>query len=223
MGICESALKTSRFFGSDHSKFKEIQLRFFQTLGSIRGKLHPPHRVSMGKFVSGKGKYSMKIFGGAAKLEIGNWVSLGSGLEVLLGGEHNTKNVSTSQDFVILSASIKNMPNIFTKAPDAHNSKGDVKIGNDVWIGKNASILGGVTIGDGAVVGAFSVVTKDVPPYAIVAGNPAKLIHMRFDDETISQLLKIKWWTWSSQRIKENAALLQSENVQEFIAKNRVA
>lgn len=93
-------------------------------------------------------------------------------------------------------------------------------IGNDVWIGVNACVLSGVRIGDGAVVGACSVVTRDVPPYAIVAGNPARLVRKRFDDETIEELLKIKWWDWDIERIKENLPLLLSENVKDFAEKN---
>lgn len=77
-------------------------------------------------------------------------------------------------------------------------------IGNDVWIGTNAIVLNGVKVGNGAVIGANTVVTKDVPPYAIVAGNPGKIIKYRFEKEIISQLEKIKWWNWSLEKIKEN-------------------
>lgn len=76
-------------------------------------------------------------------------------------------------------------------------------IGNDVWIGENVTIKGGVTIGDGAVIGMNALVTKDVPPYAIVGGNPAKIIRYRFDDDAIKALLKIKWWNWPLELIKE--------------------
>lgn len=74
-------------------------------------------------------------------------------------------------------------------------------IGNDVWIGRSSIVLSGVTISDGAVVGAGSIVTKDVPSYAIVAGNPAKFIRNRFDDDTICQLIKIKWWSFSDSKL----------------------
>jgi acetyltransferase-like isoleucine patch superfamily enzyme len=74
-------------------------------------------------------------------------------------------------------------------------------IGNDVWIGRSSIVLSGVTISDGAVVGAGSIVTKDVPSYAIVAGNPAKFIRNRFDDDTIRQLIKIKWWSFSDSKL----------------------
>ena len=92
-----------------------------------------------------------------------------------------------------------------------------MEIGNDVWIGMNAMILSGVKIGDGAVVGAGSVVTKDVEPYAVVAGNPAREIRKRFDDQTISELLKANWWDWDIQKIRENVPYLLSNNVKKFL------
>ena len=90
-------------------------------------------------------------------------------------------------------------------------------IGNDVWIGRNVIIISGVKIGDGSVIGAGSVVTKDVPPYAIAAGNPAKIVRMRFDEETIKKLLKIEWWNWSLERVLANLPYLLSNDIAEFV------
>ena len=87
-----------------------------------------------------------------------------------------------------------------------NQSNGDVFIGSDVWIGYGAIILSGITIGNGAVVGAGAVVTKSVPPYTVVAGNPAKEIRKRFDEETIKTLLETAWWDWPDEKIKENMA-----------------
>ncbi len=93
---------------------------------------------------------------------------------------------------------------------DAWDNKGDIIIGNDVWIGYEAVILSGITIGDGAMIGTRAVVTKDVPPYTIVGGVPAKPIRKRFDDVTIARLLELKWWDWSEERIKANLEIIQS-------------
>ena len=83
-------------------------------------------------------------------------------------------------------------------------SRGDTTIGNDVWIGRDAMIMPGVTVGDGAIIGARAVVAADVPPYAIVVGNPARLIRRRFSDEEIAQLLRIAWWNWPIEMITEH-------------------
>ena len=93
---------------------------------------------------------------------------------------------------------------------DAWDNKGDIIIGNDVWIGYEAVILSGITIGDGAIIGTRAVVTKDIPPYTIVGGVPAKPIRKRFDDVTIARLLELKWWDWSEERIKANLEIIQS-------------
>ena len=90
----------------------------------------------------------------------------------------------------------------------AWDNKGDIVIGNDVWIGFEAVILSGVTIGDGAIIGTRAVVTKDVPSYTIVGGVPSKPIRKRFSDDVISELLKLRWWEWSENRIKKNIAAI---------------
>ena len=99
---------------------------------------------------------------------------------------------------------------------DAWDNKGDIVIGNDVWIGYEAVIMQGVTIGDGATIGTRAVVTKDVPPYTIVGGVPAKPIRKRFSDEVIAQLLEIKWWDWPDEKIKENISAIQSGNIHDL-------
>lgn len=96
----------------------------------------------------------------------------------------------------------------------AWDQKGDIIIGNDVWIGYEAVILSGVTIGDGAVIGCRAVVTKDVPPYTIVGGVPAKSIRKRFDEETIKELQKIKWWDWPEEKIAEKIRAIQTGNLE---------
>ncbi|MBY8082158.1 CatB-related O-acetyltransferase [Vibrio fluvialis] len=95
--------------------------------------------------------------------------------------------------------------------------KDNLSIGNDVWIGTNATICRGVTVGDGAVIGANSVVTKDVPPYAIVVGSPARVLKYRFDDKIIALLMDLKWWDLPPELIKEKFELMSSSNIEDII------
>ena len=99
----------------------------------------------------------------------------------------------------------------------AWDNKGDIVIGNDVWIGYEAVIMAGVTIGDGAIIGTRSVVTKDVPPYTIVGGAPAKPIRKRFPQNTVDTLLKIKWWDWSKEQIAQHITEIQSGSIEHLI------
>lgn len=100
----------------------------------------------------------------------------------------------------------------------AWDNKGDIVIGNDVWIGYEAVIMPGVTIGDGAIIGTRAVVTKDVAPYTIVGGVPAKPIRKRFPEETIQSLLEMRWWEWSKERIRENISAIQSGDIDRLTA-----
>jgi len=154
-------------------------------------------------------------WGSPATLSIGSFCSIGTGVTFLLGGEHKIDWVTTFPFW----AAFRDFSE-FRNFPFPPGTKGDIIVGNDVWIGTNAIILSGVNIGDGAVIGACSVVTKDVEPYSIVAGNPAKEIRKRFDQETINKLLKIEWWNWPTQRIKDNMTLLLSDKIKEFVEKN---
>ena len=99
--------------------------------------------------------------------------------------------------------------------------KGDIIIGNDVWIGAKSTVMSGVTIGDGSVVAAGSLVTKDVAPYSVVGGNPAKHIKYRFSTGQISDLLAIAWWNWDEGKIKEEAMTLWSTDLTHFIKKHK--
>ncbi len=96
----------------------------------------------------------------------------------------------------------------------AWDNKGDIVIGNDVWIGYEAVVMPGVHIGDGAIIGTRAVVTRDVPPYGIVGGVPARIIKYRFDEPTIQMLLKIKWWDWDIHKIKTNLPIIQQIDLQ---------
>ena len=96
---------------------------------------------------------------------------------------------------------------------NAWDNKGDIVIGNDVWIGYEAVILSGVTIGDGAIIGTRAVVTKDVPPYTIVGGVPAKPIRKRFDEQTIKTLEEISWWNWDDEKIRQSIQAIQNGDI----------
>ena len=100
---------------------------------------------------------------------------------------------------------------------DAWDNKGDIVVGNDVWIGYEAVILSGVTIGDGAIIGARAVVTKDVPPYTIVAGVPARPIRKRFDEETIARLEQLRWWDWPEDEIRRNISHIQRGQIEAML------
>ena len=96
---------------------------------------------------------------------------------------------------------------------------GETIIGNDVWIGKDVNIMGGVTIGDGAIIGTGAVITKDVPPYAVVAGVPAKILKYRFDEEAIAAFLRIKWWNWSEELIEKRFSDVSGADIADFVRK----
>lgn len=135
------------------------------------------------------------------KLKIGKFCSIACG----------TKFLFNSANHALDSLSTYPFPSFFEewnlereKVTDAWDNRGDIVIGNDVWIGYEAVILSGVTIGDGAIIGTRAVVTKDVPPYTIVGGIPAKPIRKRFDEKVIEALLKIKWWDWTEEKIARN-------------------
>ncbi len=143
-----------------------------------------------------------------AKVIVGNFSSIAKNVTIILQGEHRTEWVTNYPFPKSGSPWFDVAGNILYK-----QSKGDVIIGNDVWICHGVTILSGLKIGDGAVIGAGAVISKDVPPYAVVVGNPAKVVKYRFDKKTIRHLLEEKWWDWSDEKIKENMGYLCSEPI----------
>lgn len=143
------------------------------------------------------------------KLVIGKFCSIAKGIEfVMNGANHVMKGISTYPFNIIGGDWSKNIPNL-TDLP----LKGDTVVGNDVWFGQNVTVMPGVKIGDGAIIGANSVVTKDVPAYAIVGGNPIKVIRYRYDDETVELLEKLSWWNKNTTWITEHLSQLTTEKV----------
>ena len=144
------------------------------------------------------------------KLVIGKFCSVACGAKFLFNSANHTLDSLSTYPFPIFFEEWNLDVKDITKAWD---NKGDIVIGNDVWIGYEAVIMAGVTIGDGAVIGARAVVTKDVPPYTIVGGIPAKPIKKRFSQENINTLLKLKWWDWSKEKISQHISDIQSGNI----------
>lgn len=144
------------------------------------------------------------------KLKIGKFCSIACGAKFLFtSGNHTMKSLSTYPFPIFFEEWGLDGKDIC----DAWDNKGDIVIGNDVWIGYEAVILSGVTIGDGAVIGSRAVVTKDVEPYTIVGGVPAKPIRKRFGEQTIEKLEKIGWWDWSEEQIRQNIGAIQAGDV----------
>ena len=173
----------------------------------------------------GSGSYvcsaQLHTWEGNPHLLIGKYCSLSASLSFLLGGNHEYKNVTTfpitNENFMRHFKS-DGGGDVDAILPTKRNvNHYQIIIGNDVWIGAMVTVLGGVKIGNGAVVGTGSLVTKDVPPYAIVGGNPAKIIKYRFPEDVINKLQAIKWWNWSPEEIVKNIKFL--DDVENFIDK----
>lgn len=148
------------------------------------------------------------------KLMIGKFCSIACGAKFIFNSANHT----------LTSLSIYPFPIFFEEweldrkdVANAWDNKGNIVIGNDVWIGYEAVIFAGVTIGDGAIIGTRAVVTKDVPPYTIVGGIPAKPIRKRFSENVINTLLEIKWWDWSREKISEKIHAIQTGEIDQLL------
>jgi virginiamycin A acetyltransferase len=136
------------------------------------------------------------------RLIIGRFCCIASGVRFIMNGGNHATSWLTTYPFPIFSQGWE-LPE-----PPAWPNKGDTTVGNDVWLGNSATVMPGITIGDGAVVATSAVVTRNVPPYAIVGGNPATVLRYRFEAHTIARLLALRWWDWDPARIARNVALL---------------
>lgn len=166
---------------------------------------YPQYEIGRGSY----GDLSILDFGEGSTLRIGAYCSFARGCQVFLGGEHRTDWVTT-YPFSALNRR-------FAHIEGHPRTRGDVVIGNDVWLGREAMVMSGVTIGDGAVVGARAVVTRDVPPYGIVAGNPAALVRSRFPPEVVERLMAIAWWRWPPERVEAAMPLLLDADLKAFL------
>jgi acetyltransferase-like isoleucine patch superfamily enzyme len=176
--------------------------------GQARFDLHYP-----GKYSFGIGSYGLpKIhdWDEGATLHIGAYCSIAMNVQIFLGGHHHSDWVTTYPFSTML-------PEVEGIEP-ASFSRGDVEIGNDVWLCSGCVVLSGVKIGDGAIVSAGAVVTRDVEPYSIVAGNPARHVRWRFDESIRAALLAMAWWQWPTEELSKIAPLLCSNNIDELIS-----
>ena len=139
------------------------------------------------------------VAGGGQGVEIGSFCSIAHHV-AFQEQFHNSQRTTT----YFIERNLLKQP----ESPEALVTNGPIRIGNDVWIGAGAQVLSGVTIGDGAIVAAGAIVTRDVAPYAVVAGNPARLLRFRFDTGKVSQLLEVQWWHWNEERLISEAAFL---------------
>lgn len=157
-------------------------------------------------YINGLTIYS---WGELSTISIGKYCSIADEVSFIAGGEHHKDWVSTFP--------FSDRWRLNIKVPNEVLTKGNIAIGHDVWIGNGVTVLSGVTIGNGAIIGANAVVAKDIPPYAIVVGNPAKVIKYRFSQKVVLALLRIEWWNWAEEEII--AAQLLFSDTEEFVKK----
>ena len=158
---------------------------------------------SVGKYTYGVENIKTYEWGEGKTIKIGSFCSIAENIQIFIGGNHRPDWITT-------------YPFKYSYGVGHPSSNGDVIIGNDVWIGANSTIMSGVTIGDGVVIANNSHVVKNVEPYTIIGGNPAKPIRKRFDDETIEKLLKLKWWDFDIDEINSITPILCSDNLDQL-------
>jgi acetyltransferase-like isoleucine patch superfamily enzyme len=184
--------------------------------GAVALQEEAQRHLADGTLVMGRMSYYapriVKFKGDTGRVIIGNFASIAADAEFFVGGLHRTEWVSLYGLRAML------------ELPGAHedgftHGRGDIVVGSDTWLTMGCTVMSGVTIGDGAVVGTKAVVTKDVRPYAIVGGNPAREVRRRFSDEQVEALLRIRWWDWPTELVQERVDLLSNADVDGFIAR----
>jgi acetyltransferase-like isoleucine patch superfamily enzyme len=196
----------------------ERQLRRWRNPHNLTRLHHAAEAVRHGYEIGdySYGRLQIRSWGEGAKLTIGRYCSFADGVTVFLGGNHRTDWVSTYP--------FSDFPELWPEARgqvSTLSTRGDVRIGSDVWVGAGATILSGVSIAHGAVIGARAVVAKDVPPYAVLGGNPATVLKLRFDEATVASLLDLAWWDLERDAVARLAPLLQGSDAQALIAETR--
>ena len=175
-------------------------IKLIHFLKRKRKKIIGKSSISVGKFTYGHESIDIEQWNEGAPLDIGSYCSIASNVQIFLGGNHRLDWITT---FPFGHIHQNNLGREYIQGHPTTN--GGVSIGNDVWIGHGATIMSGISIGDGAVIAANSNVVRNVPPYSIVGGNPARHLKFRFSDEIISLLLELKWWELSTEEVKKLA------------------
>jgi len=183
---------------------KPKPVRFFRQKGRFLKK-YPNYNIGEGTY----GIPDVRDWNEGSTLEIGSYCSISGNVRIYLGGQHRADWVS-QYPFPAYWPPVNHIENY-------GGTKGDVLIGSDVWICENAIILSGISIGHGAVIANSAVVTKDVQPYEIVGGNPAKHIRYRFEKEIREKLLATKWWDWPVEEVLRISAMLCSQRITKFL------
>jgi acetyltransferase-like isoleucine patch superfamily enzyme len=179
--------------------------RFYRSQQRFR-KRYPDYQVGLGTY----GIPEVHDWDEGTTLRIGSYCSIADNVRIFLGGQHRTDWVSC-YPFPAYLPEAKHIESF-------GGSRGDVVIGSDVWLCSHCFILSGVTVGHGAVIASGAVVTRDVPPYAVIAGNPAQQVRWRFDEETRTALLQSAWWEWPESEIRQIVDKLCSNDLAGFIA-----
>ena len=196
--------------------FRKIILTIINKFVKFHQRENINRLINNNKLIIGSHSYGINNLnihtykGSESSIIIGKYCSLSRNITLISGGIHPVNWISTYPFRINW--------NMDGKYEDGMPySNGDIIIGNDVWIGTGVTILSGVTIGHGAVIAAGSMIVKDVESYAVVGGVPGKIIHFRFDEVQINELLELKWWDWTHERIVKNISLLSSNNISDFI------
>lgn len=188
------------FFRQAERRLKKVPALY---RGQARFKLHYPGKYSFG--VGSYGLPKVHDWDEGATLRIGAYCSIAMNVQIFLGGHHHSEWVSTYP----FSEMLMNVDGI----PRASFSRGDVVIGNDVWLCSGCMVLSGVTIGDGAIISAGAIVNRNVEPYSIVAGNPARHVRWRFDESIRAALLDMAWWSWEPEEVARIAHILCGNDI----------
>lgn len=200
-------------WGKQRVVLKRLKMSAVRRVARWRGQ-EPPLDLTAQHYPEysiGRGTYGHPVifrYPNDASLRIGAYCSIAADVSIFLGGEHHSEWVTTFPFGALYPEHAH---------PDHPKTRGDVVIGNDVWLGRSAVIMSGVTIGDGAIIGANALVAKDVAPYTIVVGNPGRAVRVRFGPEIVGRLLEIAWWKWPEERVRRAAPLLQSPDIQRLI------